>query len=48
MPLMVRCGRFQMVVSYIYFTRIIVFLLGSTLPFRMAWVSTAATQVPPR
>lgn len=35
---------YMMVVSYIYFTRIIVFLLGSTLPFRWAWISTAATQ----
>jgi len=31
-------------VSYIYFTRIIIFLLASTLPFRLSWVSTAATQ----
>ena len=36
---------YMMVVSYIYFTRIIVFLLGSTLPWRQAWVSTVATQV---
>ena len=33
------------VVSYIYFTRIIVFLLGSTLPWRQAWATTVATQV---
>jgi hypothetical protein len=35
---------YMMVVSYIYFTRIIVFLLGSTLPWRQAWLSTVATQ----
>ena len=35
------------VVSYIYFTRIIVFLLGSTLPWRQAWATTVATQVRP-
>jgi len=29
-----------MVVSYIYFTRIVVFLLGATLPFGYAWVSS--------
>ena len=32
------------VVCYIYFTRIIVFLLSSTLPFRLTWMSEAATQ----
>jgi hypothetical protein len=31
-------------VSYIYFTRIIVFLLGSTLPWEQAYWSTVATQ----
>ena len=35
---------YMMVVSYIYFTRIIVFLLGSTLDWRYAWMSTVATQ----
>ena len=34
----------MMVVSYIYFTRIIVFLLGSGLPWRQAYLSTVATQ----
>jgi len=29
-----------MVVSYIYFTRIVVFLLGATLPFGYSWVGT--------
>ena len=28
------------VVTYIYFTRIIVFLLGATLPFTMVWLRT--------
>lgn len=32
------------VVSYIYFTRIIVYLLDATLPFRLAWVSAAANE----
>jgi len=35
---------YMMVVCYIYFTRIIVFLLSSTLPFRLTWMSEAATQ----
>ena len=29
------------VVSYIYFTRIIVYLLESTLPYRYIWLSNA-------
>lgn len=29
-----------MVVSYIYFTRIVVFLLGATLPFGYSWIGT--------
>jgi len=28
-----------LVVSYVYFTRIIVFLLGATLPFEITWLS---------
>lgn len=35
---------YMTVVLYIYFTRIIVFLLGSTLPYRLTFVSTVATQ----
>ena len=34
-----------MVVSYIYFTRIIVYLLRSTLPYQWVWVSDAADQI---
>jgi hypothetical protein len=33
-----------MVVSYIYFTRIIVYLLDATLPFRQIWLSAAANE----
>jgi hypothetical protein len=33
---------YVMVVSYIYFTRIVVYLLRSTMPFRYVWVSDAA------
>jgi len=40
---MVRLQRFRkfyvLVVSYIYFTRIIVFLLGATLPFELVWLA---------
>ena len=40
---MVRLKRFRkfyvLVVSYIYFTRIIVFLLGATLPFEWVWLA---------
>ena len=35
---------YLLVVTYIYFTRIIVFLLGATLPFHMSWVETFADQ----
>ncbi|GAB4816676.1 hypothetical protein N2152v2_003722 [Parachlorella kessleri] len=34
-----------MVVSYIYFTRIIVYLLESTLPYRYIWFSNAASEL---
>jgi len=30
---------YLLVVSYVYFTRIIVFLLGATLPFEITWLS---------
>lgn len=33
------------VVSFIYFTRIIVYLLESTLPYRYIWLSNAANEL---
>ena len=36
---------YVMVVSYIYFTRIIVYLLRSSLPYQWVWVSEAANQI---
>lgn len=33
-----------MVVSYIYFTRIIVFLLAATMPYNLMWLRFAATE----
>jgi hypothetical protein len=34
-----------MVVVYIYFTRIVVFLLRSTMPYHYAWLSDAANEI---
>ena len=34
-----------MVVCYIYFTRIIVYLLESTLPYRYIWMAAAAAEL---
>jgi hypothetical protein len=36
---------YLLVVSYVYFTRIIVFLLGATLPFELTWLSYVFTEV---
>lgn len=36
---------YVMVVIYIYFTRIVVYLLQTTLPFEMVWLSTAAGEL---
>ncbi|KAK9809725.1 hypothetical protein WJX73_010815 [Symbiochloris irregularis] len=36
---------YVMVVSYIYFTRIIVYLLRSSLPYQWVWVSDVANQI---
>jgi len=36
---------YVMVVSYIYFTRIVVYLLRSTMPFEYIWVSDAAREL---
>lgn len=36
---------YVMVVSYIYFTRIVVYLLRSTMPYKYVWVSDAAGEV---
>jgi hypothetical protein len=33
-----------MVVIYIYFTRIIVFLLSSTIPYYLLWLAPVATE----
>merc|ERR1740117_2801441 len=35
---------YLLVVSYVYFTRIIVFLLSSTLPFELAWLGTVFSE----
>jgi len=35
---------YLLVVSYVYFTRIIVFLLGATLPFELTWMSYVFTE----
>jgi len=46
---MKRLKRFRtfylLVVSYVYFTRIIVFLLNATLPFEMTWLGTVISEV---
>jgi len=46
---MVRLKRFRtfylLVVSYVYFTRIIVFLLNATLPFEMTWLGTVISEL---
>ncbi len=34
-----------MVVSYIYFTRIIVYLVDATLPFRLVWMGDFFTEL---
>lgn len=34
-----------MVVSYIYFTRIIVYLLDATLPYKLIWLSDLSNEV---
>ena len=34
-----------MVVSYIYFTRIIIYLLDATLPFRLVWLGALFTEI---
>lgn len=36
---------YVMVVVYIYFTRIVVFLLKSTVPYQYAWLSDASDQL---
>lgn len=36
---------YVMVVSYIYFTRIVVYLLRSTMPYQYVWVSDAAGEL---
>ena len=36
---------YLLVVSYVYFTRIIVFLLGATLPFELTWLSYVFTEI---
>ncbi|KAK9816823.1 hypothetical protein WJX72_005424 [[Myrmecia] bisecta] len=36
---------YVMVVSYIYFTRIVVYLLKSTMPFQYVWISDAAGEL---
>jgi hypothetical protein len=36
---------YLLVVSYVYFTRIIVFLLGATLPFELTFLSTVFGEV---
>lgn len=36
---------YVMVVSYIYFTRIIVYLLDATLPYQLIWISALANEV---
>lgn len=36
---------YVMVVSYIYFTRIVVYLLKSTTPYQLTWLADAAEQV---
>lgn len=35
---------YLLVISYVYFTRIIVFLLGATLPLEMTWMSFVFTE----
>jgi len=46
---MVRLKRFRtfylLVVSYVYFTRIIVFLLNATLPFEFTWLGTVISEL---
>ena len=32
------------VVSYIYFTRIVVYLMRSTLPYNLVWIASAAEE----
>ena len=39
---------YVMVVSYIYFTRIVVYLLRSTVPYQWVWLADGAEQVPSR
>ena len=36
---------YVMVVSYIYFTRIVVYLLRSTVPYQWVWLADVAEQV---
>lgn len=36
---------YLLVVSYVYFTRIIVFLLGSVLPFEFTWISNVFSEI---
>jgi len=36
---------YVMVVSYIYFTRIVVYLLKSTTPYQYVWISDAAGEL---
>ncbi len=40
-PTCAGCALLVQVVSYIYYTRIIVYLLESTLPYRYIWFSNA-------
>jgi len=35
---------YLLVVAYVYFTRIIVYLLGATLPFELTWLSTVFSE----
>ncbi len=46
---MVRLKRFRtfylLVVSYVYFTRIVVFLLNATLPFELTWLGTVISEL---
>lgn len=36
---------YLMVVSYIYFTRIIIYLVDATLPFRLVWLGDFFTEL---
>lgn len=36
---------YVMVVSYVYFTRIIIYLLDATLPFRLVWIGELCTEL---